>query len=1019
MSIPAEKTVGSVMVVGGGIAGVQASLDLADSGYYVYLVEKSSAIGGVMSQLDKTFPTNDCSMCILSPKLVDCGKNLNIELLILSEVESVSGEAGNFSVKVIKHPRYVDPDKCTGCGICAEKCPVKIPDEYDMGLSKRKSIYVKYPQAVPLKYVIDDSKCLRLAKGKKCGVCEKRCTSGAVNFEDKEEKVDLNVGSIILSSGFKPFDPASYDTYGYGKYPNVVTSMELERLLSASGPDQGHLLKPSNKKHPEKIAWLQCVGSRDQNHCKNTYCSAVCCMYAIKEAVIAKEHAGHPLDTAIFFMDMRTYGKEFEKYYNRAQEEQGVRFIRSRIHTIDPVGDEGERLRLIFTDEDRQIREEDFDMVVLSVGLEPDKEVVALTERLGIKLNEHRFCKTDGFEPVKTSKEGIFVCGALQGPKDIPYSVMESSAAACEASVALARARGTLTKTREVPPEINIAGQPPRIGVWVCHCGVNIASVVDVAAVKDYAAGLPFVEYVENALYTCSQDTQEKMKEIIREKGLNRIVVAACTPRTHEPLFRDTCRDAGLNKFLFEMANIRDQCSWVHQNEPEASTEKAKDLVRMAVAKSARLAPLREVDLPVNHDALIIGGGVAGMESALALADQGFKVSLVEKSDRLGGNALKLRHNFQGQEVAPYLDSLIEKVSSHENITVHLNSEIDSVSGFVGNFKSAIRNPQSTIEIEHGVAIIAVGAQAHIPKGEYLYGEDDRVMTSQEWDERLANPQSEQSAIPGTHEVGAQSAIFIQCVGSRCIERPYCSKVCCTHTVETATSLKEQNPDMDIYVLYRDVRTYGFNENLYLEARSKGVTFIRYREDDKPEVKKTDSGLEVLVTDPVLGRKVRLQADLVCLAPAIIANPVKDLAQHFKVPLNNDGFFLEAHMKLRPVDFATDGVFVAGLAHYPKPMDEAIAQAKAAASRAGTVLSRKVIMAGGEIAYIVQSLCAGCGLCENVCAYKAIEMNEEGKAEIKEALCKGCGTCVATCRMGAPKLYGFSDEQVLAMIEAC
>ncbi|MBU1614215.1 CoB--CoM heterodisulfide reductase iron-sulfur subunit A family protein, partial [bacterium] len=407
-----KKTIGSVMVAGGGIAGVQAALDLADSGYYVYLVERSPAIGGVMSQLDKTFPTNDCSMCILSPKLVDCGKNLNIELLTLSEIESVSGEAGNFTVKITKHPKYVDPDKCIGCGICAEKCPVKkIPNEYDMGLSNRKAIYVKYPQAVPLKYTIDDKNCLRLAKGKKCGLCEKACEKGAVNFEDKEEKVDINVGSIIMAPGFEPFDPAVYDTYGYGKYPNVVTSMEFERILSASGPTEGHIVKPSDKKPPKKIAWLQCVGSRDQKHCKNTYCSAVCCMYSIKEAVIAKEHAGHPVDTAIFFMDMRTYGKEFEKYYNRAREEHGVRFVRSRIHTVDPVGNDG-NLRLIFSDENGRIQEEEFDMVVLSVGLESGKEAKELAGRLNIELNEHNFCRTNGFKPINTSRDGIFVCGA-------------------------------------------------------------------------------------------------------------------------------------------------------------------------------------------------------------------------------------------------------------------------------------------------------------------------------------------------------------------------------------------------------------------------------------------------------------------------------------------------------------------------------------------------------------------------------------------------------------------------------
>jgi len=1005
-----KNRVGSVMVVGGGIAGVQASLDLANSGYYVYLIEKSPAIGGVMSQLDKTFPTNDCSMCILSPKLVECGRNLNIELLTLSEIESVSGEEGNFSVKVIKNPRYVDPEKCVGCGTCAEKCPVKVPNEFDMGFSTRKAIYVKYPQAVPLKYLIDSKSCLRLAKGKKCGVCAKLCKNKAINFDDKEVKVNINVGALILSTGLSPFNPIVYDTYGYGKYPNVVTSIEFERLLSASGPNRGILLKPSNKKHPEKIAWLQCVGSRDQKHCKNTYCSAVCCMYAVKEAIIAKEHSSHPLDTAVFFMDIRTFGKEFEKYYNRAKKEYGVRFIRSRIHTIDPVGNKGDTLRLVFADEDGQIREEEFDMVVLSVGLEPSKDIVKLAGRIGIKLNEHNFCETNIFKPVNTSKEGVFVCGASQGPKDIPCSVIESSAAACEASVFLSEARGTLKKTKEVPPEINIAGQPPRVGVWICHCGTNIASVVDVAAVRDYALSLPFVEYAENCLYTCSQDTQERMKKTIREKGLNRVVVSACTPRTHEPLFQDTCRDAGLNKFLFEMTNIREQCSWVHQNEPDSATRKAKDLVRAAVIKAAKLIPLREFVLPINHDALVVGGGVAGMESALSLAGQGFKVTLVEKSDRLGGNALKLRHNFQRQEVAPYVTELIERVTKDENISVHLNAEIERVSGFVGNFRTVIRTSGFKKEIDHGVVIISVGAKAYKPV-EYLYGQDERIMTSHELDVKLMNQQSP--------VWNANSAVFIQCVGSRNKERPYCSKVCCTHTVETALSLKERNPDNNIYVLYRDIRTFGFNENLYQQARSKGVIFIRYNEDNRPEVRRNENGcLEVVVTDHVLGQKVSLKADFVCLAAAIVPNEVKDLARQFKIPLNSDGFFLEAHMKLRPVDFATEGVFVAGIAHYPKPLDEAIAQAKATASRASTILTKKEITVSGAIANINENKCSGCGLCLNICAYNAIELNEKGKAKVKEALCKGCGSCVAGCRMGAPELYGLSDEQILSVIEA-
>ncbi|MEW6618469.1 MAG: CoB--CoM heterodisulfide reductase iron-sulfur subunit A family protein [bacterium] len=1010
-----KKPVGAVMVIGGGITGVQASLDLANSGYYVYLVEKSPAIGGVMAQLDKTFPTNDCSMCILAPKLVECGKNLNIELLTLSEVESVIGKPGNFTVTVVKHPKYVDWDKCVGCGVCSEKCPTKMPNEFDMGLSIRKAIYVKYPQAVPLKYVIDDKNCLRLAKGKKCGLCEKFCEAKAIDFEQKEDKVSINVGSIIIASGFKPFDSTVYDTYGYKKYLNVVTSIEFERFLSASGPHGGHLLKPSDKKHPKKIAWLQCVGSRDKNRCDNTYCSSVCCMYAIKQAVIAKEHSDHPLDTAIFFMDVRTYGKEFEKYYNRAKEEHGVRFIRSRIHTVDPVGDEGERLRLVFSDEKGNICEEEFDMVVLSVGIEPGKDVVELAKRLGLKLNEHNFCQTDGFSPVDTSREGIFVCGVLQGPKDIPYSVMEASAAASQAGSILTEARGTLVRAKKFPGERDVAGETPKIGVWVCHCGINIAGVVDVESVRNYAAGLPGVVHAENNLYVCSQDTQEKIKKVIIEKRLNRVVVASCSPRTHEPLFMDTCREAGLNKYLFEMANIRDQCSWVHQNEPDAATAKAKDQIRASVVRVGKLTPLQETSLLINQDALIIGGGVAGMESALSLAEQGFKATLIEKSDKLGGQALKLQHNFQRQEVAVYLKSLIEKVTNHSHITVCLNSEIESVSGFVGNFKSEIRQPASRCpdsenrKIEYGVAIIAVGAQAYTPT-EYLYGQDDRVMTSQEFDEKLKS----EFPIPN-------SIVFIQCVGSRDSERQYCSKVCCSHTVEKALSLKEQNPDMDIYVFCRDVRTYGFNENLYHQARSKGVIFIRYTEDKKPEVKSQKSGLEIRVFDPILQADIKLSANLVVLAPAIVANPAKDLAQQFKVPLNSDGFFLEAHMKLRPVEFATDGVFVAGLAHYPKPLDESIEQAKAAASRAITVLAQGKVTVSPMTPLVDEDKCIGCGLCVSLCSSSAMELllKEKGRrAQNIAASCKGCGVCGASCPQQAITIQHFTDEEIWAQIEA-
>jgi heterodisulfide reductase subunit A len=1004
--------VGAVLVDGGGIAGVQAALDLAGSGYYVYLVEKSAAIGGVMSQLDKTFPTNDCSMCILSPKLVECGRHLNIEILTLSEVEDIQGEEGNFKVTVVKNPRYVDEDKCVACGICAEKCPRKVDNPFDEGLGKRKAAYVLYPQAVPLKYAIDKDHCIYFEKGK-CRACEKFCENKAINFDQQEQRLMLKVGSIIMAPGFQAFDANLISHYGYARFPNVVTSKEFERILSASGPYQGHLVRPSDQKEPERIAWIQCVGSRNVNQCDHSYCSSVCCMYAIKEAVIAKEHSGHPLDTAIFFMDMRTYGKEFEKYYNRAKEQAGVRFIRSRVHTVVEEPDT-RNLLIRYSDETGNVQEESFDMVVLSVGLQISNEVMADAKKLGIELNEHQFCASSSFEPVMTSRSGVYVCGAFQGPKDIPQSVMEASAAASSAGSSLAEVRNTLVREKTYPAERNVVGEEPRIGVFVCNCGINIGSVVKVPEVAKYASTLPNVVFVDENLFSCSQDTQEKMRAIIEEKKLNRVVVASCSPRTHEALFQETCREAAINKYLFEMANIRDQCSWVHHDSPEAATEKAKDLVRMAVAKASLLEPLQETELDLTHSALVIGGGVSGMVAARELSAQGFEVTLVEKGEELGGNARLIRHTWRGENAQGFLQGLIKSVEDDPRITLYLDTQVTEVDGFMGNFKSTLSTGNGTAEkhaVEHGVVIIATGARESRPT-EYLFGEDPRVLTAQEFDQLLAD---------GDDRIqGAKTITFIQCVGSREPQRPYCSKVCCTHTCQSATQLKEMDPEKEVMVFYRDIRTYGINETHYKAAREKGVLFFRYDVDHKPQIRLNDrKALELTGMDHVLGIPLTLEPDLLVLAAAIEPHDNHQLAQLYKVPLNDDGFFLEAHMKLRPVDFATDGVFLAGLAHYPKPLDESIAQAKAAVGRAATVLATRKIQVGGTVAYADPTKCAGCGVCELVCAYKAISLNPETlSAEVNEALCKGCGTCVSSCRSSALSLKGFNDPQIFSMIDA-
>jgi heterodisulfide reductase subunit A len=998
---------GSVAVVGGGIAGIQAALDLADSGFKTYLIESRPSIGGVMSQLDKTFPTNDCAMCILSPKLVETARHPNIELLGYSDVKSITGKAGDFRVKVLRKARYVDETKCTGCGTCTEKCPSKVPDEYNAGMSKRKSIYIPFAQAIPRVATIDAAHCMYLTKGK-CGVCKKVCGPKAVDYEQKDKEIELNVGSVVLATGFKPFDPSILKNYRFD-HPDVITSLQFERLLSASGPTQGHVTKQSDGKVPKNVAFIQCVGSRNPR-IDRKHCSSVCCMYATKESIIAKEHDPE-LDITIFQIDVRAYGKNFEEFYNRARKEYGIKYINSRPPEV--IVNPDNSLSLKFEDFNTgDLVTGKYDLIVLSIGLDPADSTHALANSSGIGLDDFGNIATTIENPVETSVAGIYVCGVAQGPKDIPDTVAQASAAASKAAALLCGERGTLIKERKFPDEKPLSPEP-RIGVFVCHCGINIGSVVNVPSVVEYAKTLPGVAHAQEMLYACSSDSQVTIKDMITKNNLNRVVVASCTPRTHEPLFQNTCREAGLNPYLFELANIREHCSWVHMKEKERATEKAKGIVQMAVAKSALFQPLYKQQVPLINKALVLGGGVAGMTAALDIANNGYSVTLVEKDKELGGMLRDMTELYDGKKPADVLKDLISRVSGNKNIKIINEAKLMKVEGYLGNFKGVVLANGKEMPVDFGAAVIATGARNLEPSGLFNYGNDKRIVTQAQLEKMLGAG------------IDAKTITMIQCAGARNKEREYCGRTCCIDAVKNAIRIKKANRGASVYILYRDMRTYGVTEKLYETARDLGVLFIKYEAEKPPKVQ----GSSVVVHDSMLNQEIEIASDLVVLSTPLISGENEEINQLFKIPLDKNKFFLEAHPKLRPVDFATDGVFLCGSAQAPKLIDEAISQASAAASRACTILSRKFIETEGAISVVNEAKCIGCGTCVTVCPYNAPSLYDATvkveevtyttkKSKINPAACKGCGSCAAACPAGAITAQHFSSREIGEAIDA-
>jgi len=994
------------LVIGGGIAGIQASLDLADRDIHVYLVERDATIGGKMCRLDKTFPTNDCSACILSPKMADCNGHPNIDVLSYSEVVKVEGEAGNFKVTVKKKPRYVKMDECTGCGECIAKCPTKnIPDEYEFGLTTRKAIYIPHAQAVPRVAVIDPAYCRKILNDK-CGVCEKVCGKKAIDYNDKEELITLDIGSIIAAAGFQTWDAKLSTEYGYGRFANVVTAMEFERMMCASGPDHGHIKCPSNGEAPKKIAFIQCCGSRSEKKGSQKYCSSVCCMYATKQAIITKEHA--EVDEDIFFMDIRSYGKEFEAYIHRAEDEYKIKMHRSsRVACVEENADK--KLLVSYADAKGDPQTGVYDLVVLSIGLNPPTGAEELSKILNINLNKYGFCDTKVSDPLATSREGIFVTGAFAAPKDIPTSVAEASGAAGKAGAYIVDKNFVPCEPKVYPKEKETDGKEPRVGVWVCSCGINIGGTVNVDEVTEYAKTLPGVVYAAKSMYACAQDCLEAISAAIKEHDLNRVVVASCTPRTHEPLFRNACREGGLNQYLFNMANIRDQCSWIHMHEPEKATSKSKDLLRMAIAKAKLLEPLEGTKIPVTGAVAVVGGGITGMSAALDVAAQGFPVHLVERNAELGGSYLKYagkNYSVDGVNLGSFVSDLVKKVENNKLITVHKKATVKDIPGFVGNFKLQLNSGEYPV----GAVILAVGASEYKPT-EFNYGKDEKVVTL-----------TEAELAVGSNSFKGKDIAFIQCVGSRNDKVKYCSRTCCAKALTNAIAIKKADPSANISVFHKDIRTYGFREELYKEASSLGIRFLRCKDgNDLPSY----DGSKVKAFDTILGKDVEVTVDKVVLSCGIAPDreEKEELAKMLKVPISKDGFYFEAHQKLRPVDFATEGVFVAGLAHWPKFMDECIAQAAGAAARALTIISKDNLLSEGIVASVNENYCDGCGICEGCCEYNAIEIVDNGagglKSNVNPGLCKGCGCCVAACPSGAMEQKGFKNVQIQAEIDAC
>jgi len=945
--------------------------------------------------------------------MMDAGRHPLIDLVTMAEVIGCEGEPGNFRVRIRKNPRFVKEDLCTACGACAEKCYVISGNEFDLGLKARKAIYRPYPQSVPSAYVIDKEAC------KECWLCVKACQADAIDLDMQAEEFEVSVGAILVAVGFQEFDARKLKNYGYGRFPNVVTSLELERMLNPTGVTRGHVVRPSDMRTPKRIVFIQCVGARGEGG--RPYCSRFCCMNAVKDSMLIRQHDPEVEEITILYTDIRAFGKGFDDFVRRAFEEQSARFIRGRPAKVDYLPEE-DSLEVFVEDtlEHKQNRIP-ADLVVLSIAAAPNDGAIKLAEILGIETDEYGFIKKrdPAISAVETNREGIYVCGSAGGPQVIPDAVSQASAVAARAQLFLTGARAEET-TPEVP-EMDVSGEP-RIGVMICHCGINIAGVLNIDDLVSYARGLPGVVVAKNHMFACSATGQDEMIDLINEHKLNRMVICACTPRTHEPVFRDTCSKIGFNPYLLEMVNIRDQCSWVHDKNRISAQQKAKDLIRMGVARARHLEPLLRSSIPVTRSALVIGGGIAGIQCATDLAEQGFPTILVEKESELGGRLTrgKLKYLYPNFRLAS--EVLEEKIQRLKNsgARILLNTEVEEITGFVGNFTARLRGAVSE-EVRVGTIILAFGADLYQPEAEYRYRELENVITIEEL-ERLLCEQEDEFRFNGEKP---RSVSFIMCVGSR-DPSGYtgCSRYCCPTAIKQAIILNRMG--IDVTIFYRDIRTVSAGaEEMYREARGRGVLFVRIpSEGDKPEVLGSGRAEFVRCFDALLNREIEVPTDLVVLATGM--RPREPETSKFrdmlKTSIGLDGFFLERHPELAPVETAVEGVFIAGTLQGPKDIVDTVAQASAAAAKASVLLAYDKVAIEPTVSVVNEVKCRGCGKCVEICLYHAPALIEIDTgtfvSRINPSLCKGCGTCASWCPSGAITAKHFTDKQVYAMIDA-